>query len=123
MPICGDGVVEQWEECDDGNTDDQDGCTAQCRVARCGDGIVRIGAEECDDGNEIDSDECLATCVTARCGDGVVQAGVEACDDGNTDDNDACIVVVGISIVTSFNSGLNHAIATSRRNTGRQALV
>lgn len=29
---CGDGVVQydQWEECDDGNIDDVDGCSATC---------------------------------------------------------------------------------------------
>ena len=66
LPVCGDGVLEQWENCDDGNTDDQDECTAQCQVARCGDGIARIdlqpgdhGFEACDDGNEINEDGCL----------------------------------------------------------------
>lgn len=28
---CGDGVIEEGEECDDGNTNGQDGCTADCR--------------------------------------------------------------------------------------------
>jgi len=28
---CGDGVIEGAEECDDGNTDDRDGCSATCR--------------------------------------------------------------------------------------------
>ncbi|MFW5875472.1 MAG: pectin acetylesterase-family hydrolase [Myxococcota bacterium] len=27
---CGDGVVEGYEQCDDGNADDTDGCTSQC---------------------------------------------------------------------------------------------
>ena len=28
--ICGDGIVQAWEECDDGNSDDGDGCSATC---------------------------------------------------------------------------------------------
>ena len=46
LPVCGDGVVEApQEECDDGNTDDGDGCTAACKNAVCGDGIVNVNAE------------------------------------------------------------------------------
>jgi cysteine-rich repeat protein len=41
---CGDGTVQGWEQCDDGNTDDGDGCTSSCKfscdpqnpVASCG---------------------------------------------------------------------------------------
>jgi len=33
-PVCGNGVPEPGEECDDGNADDGDGCAADCRV-RC----------------------------------------------------------------------------------------
>ena len=29
---CGDGIVEPGEECDDGNTDDCDGCTSTCTL-------------------------------------------------------------------------------------------
>jgi cysteine-rich repeat protein len=87
--MCGNGVVDPGEECDDGNADDTDDCTTQCRIARCGDGFVQPG-EECDDGNYDDTDGCVAGCVAATCGDGFVQAGVEECDDGNTMDGDAC---------------------------------
>ena len=38
--VCGNGVVEPGEECDDGNTFDGDGCNANCKAAYCGDGIV-----------------------------------------------------------------------------------
>ncbi len=34
--MCGDGVQELGEECEDGNTIDGDGCTAQCRIQSCG---------------------------------------------------------------------------------------
>ena len=29
-PFCGDGVRQGEEQCDDGNTDDADGCTRVC---------------------------------------------------------------------------------------------
>jgi cysteine-rich repeat protein len=31
MPICGNGALESGENCDDGNLDECDGCTADCR--------------------------------------------------------------------------------------------
>ncbi|MBA3461905.1 MAG: DUF4215 domain-containing protein [Deltaproteobacteria bacterium] len=30
-PVCGDGVIDHTEDCDDGNTSDDDGCTQYCR--------------------------------------------------------------------------------------------
>ena len=32
-PFCGDGVVQEEEECDDANSDDSDGCTMSCRFS------------------------------------------------------------------------------------------
>jgi CSLREA domain-containing protein len=92
LPACGDGTVDAGEECDDGNTSDGDGCSANCTVeSGCGNGTVE-GTEECDDGNNVDGDGCSANCtneVPPDCGDGILQAG-EACDDGNTTDGDGC---------------------------------
>lgn len=39
-PDCGDGVVNVDEECDDGNENEDDGCTSVCTTPRCGDGVV-----------------------------------------------------------------------------------
>jgi cysteine-rich repeat protein len=85
---CGNGIVEEGEECDDGNDIDDDGCTNACTLPTCGDGIVQDG-EECDDGNDIDDDECTNACTLPTCGDGIVQDG-EECDDGNDIDDDEC---------------------------------
>jgi cysteine-rich repeat protein len=87
--VCGDGIVQRGEECDDGNDEDTDGCTNVCTEPVCGDGIVQPG-EECDDGNNSSNDECTNTCERAVCGDGIVQRGVELCDDGNSDSTDSC---------------------------------
>ena len=76
------------EECDDGNSIDDDGCTNACTLPECGDGVVQAG-EECDDGNTINDDACTNACTNPVCGDGIVQAG-EACDDGNSNNGDGC---------------------------------
>jgi cysteine-rich repeat protein len=39
-PICGNGVLESGEECDDGNTVAGDGCSPSCVVEYCGDGVT-----------------------------------------------------------------------------------
>ncbi|MEZ4383609.1 MAG: DUF4215 domain-containing protein [Nannocystaceae bacterium] len=88
--VCGDGVVDGNEACDDGNDVDGDACTNACAEAACGDGVVYDGVEACDDGNAVDGDACTSACEEAACGDGIVYDGVEACDDGNDVDGDAC---------------------------------
>lgn len=111
VPECGDGVLDEGEGCDDRNTMDGDGCSAECvldpdyvcpvpgmacvRVVTCGNGRIE-GRETCDDRNTTPGDGCSDTCMrdegwvcpvvgaactAARCGDGLV-AGFEECDDG-----------------------------------------
>jgi len=88
---CGNGTVENGEECDLGSQNSDAGnCTTQCTIAECGDGFVYDGFEECDDGNSVDTDACVAACKLATCGDGYTQEGVEVCDDGNDDPADGC---------------------------------
>ena len=50
LGICGNQLVEDGEQCDDGNDVNRDACTNACREAVCGDGIVWRGMEGCDDG-------------------------------------------------------------------------
>lgn len=47
-PGCGNGIVDQGEDCDDGNAIDTDACIA-CKAAACGDGFVHAGVELCGD--------------------------------------------------------------------------
>ncbi len=92
--VCGDGHVDPGEECDDGNTDNNDVCTNQCKKNVCGDGFMQIGVEECDYGIH-NGDQCVSdygsTCNSCSklcrsvassggyCGDGV-KNGAEQCD-------------------------------------------
>jgi cysteine-rich repeat protein len=94
--LCGDGVVQPGEECDDGDADDYNGCDRRCVRARCGDAVVQTG-ETCDDGNLNNADSCTRVCQMARCGDGISrldrsagEADYEACDDGNDNNQDSC---------------------------------
>ena len=60
---CGDGLVQQGEECDDGNLIDGDRCSATCtNEPYCGDGILADN-EACDDGNTVDNDGCSSLCA------------------------------------------------------------
>ena len=101
VQLCGNGILEEDEECDDGNRIDGDGCDAYCAIEPfvpagpvCGNGILEEG-EECDDGNMTAGDGCTASCTVelpaaaAVCGNGVVETG-EMCDDGNLIDGDGC---------------------------------
>ncbi|WP_174259192.1 amidohydrolase family protein [Myxococcus xanthus] len=65
--VCGNNVVEQGEQCDDGNKVDGDGCESNCTPtpapgAVCGNGKLE-GEEVCDDGNTVDGDGCQANCT------------------------------------------------------------
>ncbi len=117
--VCGDGVVEGAEECDEsgesatcdddctfvdcgdenvnqaaGEVCDEGGegfaCDADCTLPVCGDGIVNEShAEVCDDGGETPA--CDDNCTMVSCGDGTQNlAALETCDDGNNVSDDGC---------------------------------
>lgn len=58
--VCGDGVVNGAEQCDDGDGGN-DGCAATCLLPICGDNL-RDEGEDCDDGNALDGDGCSSLC-------------------------------------------------------------
>ena len=81
--VCGNGLLEEGESCDDANTKDDDGCSVDCVVeegwtckkagkpctkneepqpAVCGDAKI-TDDEACDDGNAEDGDGCSSACV------------------------------------------------------------
>jgi cysteine-rich repeat protein len=76
LPLCGDGVRQGSEVCDDGNMVTGDGCDSSCTVEigwACG----RVGT-----GGEVD------TC-SEGCGNGYVSVS-EGCDDGGLQGGDGC---------------------------------
>ncbi|QDE91756.1 hypothetical protein BHS06_23765 [Myxococcus xanthus] len=74
--VCGNGILDEGELCDDGDTTAGDGCSATCAIedgfgctgipsvcaVTCGDGI-KADSEACDDGNTANGDGCSATCT------------------------------------------------------------
>jgi cysteine-rich repeat protein len=76
--VCGNGTVETGEDCDDGNTDNGDCCSATCGFetsgSSCADATVCNGAETCDGAGT-----CLAGTPLA-CDDGD-PCTVDSCDD------------------------------------------
>ena len=49
-PVCGDGVVDPGEACDDGNLSDLDVCLSTCQLATCDDGLRSQGESDVDCG-------------------------------------------------------------------------
>ncbi len=108
LALCGNGIIEEPEECDDRNMVAGDGCSLLCvvdnpngrgaadRAALCGNGKAE-GPEQCDDGNVVLGDGCNPQCrlestiITGgrQCGNGTVDSG-EECDDGALNDGDGC---------------------------------
>ncbi|MHC4697179.1 MAG: DUF4215 domain-containing protein [Planctomycetota bacterium] len=115
--VCGNGLVEPGEECDDDNTQGGEGCSSTCMVENgwectgepsacteivCGDGLLG-GDEECDDDNTQGGEGCSSTCMVENgwectgepsacaeiCGDGII-VGSEGCDDDNAHGGDGC---------------------------------
>lgn len=80
MTPCGDAIVHDDEECDDGGNSPL--CDANCTLAVCGDGTPNdLAGEECDTAGA--SATCDADCTLAVCGDSQVNAAAgETCDDG-----------------------------------------
>lgn len=80
-PVCGDGSLDDGEECDDGNRNDNDGCSSTCQVEFCGDGVIQT-SEVCDGQVGVGPGEtCSPNCdVIYFCGDGVVNQTGEQCD-------------------------------------------
>jgi cysteine-rich repeat protein len=71
-PICGDGIPEFPEQCDDGNSINGDGCSTACKIEQlpnCGNGVLEAG-EQCDDGNSVNGDGCSASCELEKPDDG-----------------------------------------------------
>jgi cysteine-rich repeat protein len=89
-PLCGNNILNGFEECDDGNTRDLDGCSSYCLYERgtCGDRVVQsLLGEQCEPGIQ-NMLPCAESCryFLVSCGDGKPNAG-EACDQGLQNSN------------------------------------
>ena len=89
---CGDGIVNNGEQCDDGNNVNGDGCENNCTPTPiCGDSIIgNTPGETCDPPGQPgpgSANLCRANCT--YCGDGIVND-AEQCDDGNSANGDGC---------------------------------
>lgn len=74
--LCGNGIKDAGEDCDDGNNDNTDDCTQACFTELfCGDGLV-TGNEQCDDaGATGELDTCPEDCGGGGGGNGGGGAG------------------------------------------------
>ena len=77
VPICGDGIVNGTEECDDGNNAFCDGCTPTCQIET-----------SCDDGNPCTVDSCDP-------GTGFCAYTAKSCDDFDLCTSDSCDPTTG----------------------------
>ena len=117
-PKCGNGTLDEGEECDDGNHSNVDGCPddpaagGTCHEARCGDRFVWAAHEACDSGG-VDSAECDSDCTTPVCGDGHAnQDAGETCD--GTDFRGATCATLGFTGGTLACSAGCHAVDQSQ---------
>ncbi|MCI5221429.1 MAG: DUF4215 domain-containing protein [Candidatus Electrothrix sp. AR4] len=99
--FCGNSQLNAGEECDDGNTVPDDGCSEVCLfeyTPECGNETLDPN-EECDDGNNLPDDGCSPSCITEDFdGDGVPNnldnctdvANVDQADNDGDEMGDAC---------------------------------
>src|SRR6185369_5678940 len=93
---CGNGIVESGEDCEDGNTNDGDGCDNNCTFTGCGNGVTTSG-EQCDDANTSNGDCCSGACQFET-------LGAACADEGNACTIDACNAT-GTCVHTAGNTG------------------
>ena len=84
--VCGNGIVETGEQCDDNNALGGDGCSSTCQIEGCGNGIVE-GTEQCD------PPESATSCPAGTAGSGV-------CDSDCKIDSSSCCGLSGSSCFT-----------------------
>ena len=101
--VCGDGIIEGIEVCDDGAGAGTDSatCDFDCTAVVCGDDHTNTAAGEVCDPGAVGtySSTCNIDCTFPSCGDGLHNAPAgEGCDDGNTDDGDGCLNSCDVAI-------------------------
>jgi cysteine-rich repeat protein len=103
--VCGNGVIQPGEECDDGNTNNGDGCSSTCQVeAVCSTTCTQNSSETCSVGTDTVNGGCNTTpalyeSITLTAGSAVLCGNLWAAPVGttNTRDLDWYTVTVGAS--------------------------
>ena len=80
IPICGNTLVETGEQCDDGNSNNNDACKNDCTDNVCGDGVIYTGVEQCE-GTNLGGQTCVSQGFTG---------GTLSCTASCTFDTSAC---------------------------------
>jgi cysteine-rich repeat protein len=112
--LCGNGMVDPSEQCDDGNRTNGDGCNNNCHFTctpedakPCDDHDFCNGVETCNEMHQClpptakapdgavcgDANKCQdGICIPAApdCGDGLIERPDEECEDGNSVNGDGC---------------------------------
>jgi len=91
--VCGNGIKEGSEICDDGDSLNTNSCMNDCKLAICGDGYVRSGYEFCDNGlsNGIVCKPGYGlTCNYCGFSCNIITVTGEYCGDGKINGNEEC---------------------------------
>jgi cysteine-rich repeat protein len=122
-PVCGNTVVEDGEDCDDGNIIDEDDCLNTCKWS-CGDGTIQshekcdtaIAAGQpgacpdpsCDDGDTCTTDSASGVACQLQCAHGTIAApvpGDQCCPEGaNSNTDPDCAIGCGNGVVEAGES-------------------
>lgn len=124
-PSCGDGILQENEECDQGLLNSAvmpDVCRTDCRLPRCGDGVVdTVLHEQCDTAQK-GSGDCRHDCSLPRCGDGVIDE-TEECD-GSVNCNARCRAIdeqIASFSTSSSSPGISLPVCgNGRKETGEE---
>jgi cysteine-rich repeat protein len=128
--VCGDGTRAASEACDDGDTDNGDGCSSTCTIeplftctgtmpsvctGTCPNGTVQTAAgETCDDNNSTPGDGCSATCTTET---GYVCSGAPSVCTMPAAPNAFCAGAVAVTANATF-TGLDATMGGPRSASG-----
>ncbi|KKP91786.1 MAG: Multiple EGF-like-domain protein 3 [Parcubacteria group bacterium GW2011_GWA2_36_10] len=115
-PVCGNNLIESGEQCDDGNTTNNDGCSSSCQTEQANPPppVNPTCSDNLQNGNETGID-CGGSCTSCSnnpppvnpppppedppiaCGNNIQEQG-EQCDDGNLVNNDGCSYLCQIEV-------------------------
>lgn len=140
--VCGNGLLETGEECDDGNTNSGDGCNTICDQEFCGDNIIQPGLGEACDDNLFPSPSCTSPvhgcmgcecrCVPFLCSVGTIPNLTNCtcdpmpctqssdCNDSNDCTNDTCDTNLNHCVYDAASANGNSCDDTDACTTGDQ---